>query len=161
MGKKCFKCGETKSLSEFYKHKMMADGHLNKCKECQKKDVRENRLLKIEYYTEYEKKRAMLPHRVEARADYAKTEAGKVSIKRSSVRWRKNNPVKRLANNAVNNAIRGGLLHKPNSCECCGNSSNIIHGHHDDYAYPLNVRWLCPACHMRWHRSNGPGKNAS
>lgn len=40
--KVCFKCGIEKPLTEYYKHKRMTDGHLNKCKECNKSDVKVN-----------------------------------------------------------------------------------------------------------------------
>ena len=38
MSKKCFKCGEVKFITDYYKHNQMSDGHLNKCKTCTKKD---------------------------------------------------------------------------------------------------------------------------
>lgn len=52
--KKCFKCGIEKELLQFYKHPDMPDGHVNKCKECNKKDVRDNYADKIDEKREYD-----------------------------------------------------------------------------------------------------------
>jgi hypothetical protein len=159
--KLCFKCGDEKPLSEFYKHKQMADGHLNKCKTCAKLDVSKNYRKNIDHYKEYERCRAGLPHRVEARNNYASTDQGRIKTNESGKRWSKRNPIKRMASSVVGNAVRDGRLFKPSKCESCGSEPNRLHGHHDDYAFPLVVRWLCPGCHTKWHKENGEGLNAS
>ena len=158
-GKTCFKCNEYKSYSEYYKHKEMEDGFLNKCKSCAKKDTIENRNLKIDYYREYDKQRAYNPNRVLNREIYAQTEAGKESVKKSRQKWLASNLIKRAASQIVNNAVKNGKLEKKYFCECCKVKDVRIHGHHDDYAYPLSVRWLCPKCHTKWHKENGSGLN--
>jgi hypothetical protein len=151
--KECFKCKTVKPLTGFYKHPMMADGHLNKCKDCNKKDVRENREKKIDYYRQYDKKRANIPKRVAARKEYEKTNEGKTAHKKAMEAYGKKYPYKSIAHNAVNNAVRDGKMVVPKNCESCG-AIQPLHGHHDDYSKPYEVRWICQFCHSTWHREN-------
>lgn len=134
--------------------------HDNTCKECRKAKVRANRKAKIDYYREYDKKRANRPDRVEARKEYAKTPEGIAAGNAAKYRWAEANQKKRWVANAVNNAIRDGKLQKFDSCEECGKTDCRIEGHHDDYSRPLDVTWLCSACHRKWHKENGEGANA-
>lgn len=150
--KKCKKCGETKGREEFYRHAKMADGLLSKCKTCTKRDVRENRARKIEYYREFDRARANLPHRVAARGAYAKTPEGLAAGNRAKRAYNDRNPIKRAAHIATGNAIRDGRL-KREPCEACGARAEA---HHDDYSKPLDVRWLCPTHHAEWHKHNTP-----
>lgn len=46
--------------------------------------------------------------------------------------------------------MQRGELVRPAVCEQCG-AAGDIHGHHDDYAKPLEVRWLCHPCHAGEH----------
>jgi len=55
--KQCFKCKETKTLNNFYKHPETLDGHVGKCKNCNKVDVKVNYSKKKEFYNEYDKNR--------------------------------------------------------------------------------------------------------
>lgn len=140
VNKKCFVCSHVKSLQHFYAHKQMADGTLNKCKECCKKDVRKNRKVNIDYYRAYDIKR------------------GSRRTQETQHEWRKQNPQKYKAQTMVNNAVRDKRLFKE-PCEVCG--KRRTHGHHDDYLKPLNVRWLCAIHHREWHDKNGDGKNGA
>jgi len=62
----CFKCPEKghQPLANFYKHSQMADGHLNKCKGCTKKDTSKNyeNNLSIEGFIEKERKRGRVKY---------------------------------------------------------------------------------------------------
>lgn len=118
----------------------MADGHLNKCKACARLDSIEHREKNIDHYRAYDRQRGnRLPagHCREFREKY---------------------PRKYKAQTMIGNAIRGGKM-KRMPCEECGETKSV-HGHHDDYQYPLSVRWLCAAHHRQWHVKNGEAKNA-
>lgn len=150
--KTCFKCGASKPLTEFYKHSKMKDGFLNKCKECAKRDTKENRTLHADYYRQYDRDRFQTDPKVRERhRRYQKTENGKKSIRQTNLRWVERNLEKRAAHIILGNRIRKGEVVKPDVCSCCG-KGGIIHGHHSDYSRPLDVEWLCPACHVEKHR---------
>lgn len=72
-------------------------------------------------------------------------------------KWQQEHKSQRIyekkATTAVSHAIRDGKL-KKQPCEVCG--ERIAEAHHDDYNYPLVVRWLCKDCHAEWHRNNKP-----
>ncbi len=146
MMKTCFKCGQTKLLSEFYRHPMMADGHLNKCKECTRRDTRTNRQERREYYLLYDRRRYDTnPERCQ-RSEKPTRQARTQQRKRYRARY----PERFKANAAVGNAIRDGrLIRKP--CEICG-STVEVEAHHEDYSKPLDVRWLCKTHHGETRR---------
>ena len=157
--KTCFKCNIHQPLSEFYKHKEMADGHLNKCKKCTKSDVSKNRTDNIDYYLEYDRARGMREDRVSARAEYAKTEAGIIVGNRAKVKWQSENTLKVYAHRIYTSFIKKNKDKKKDFCENCFAKGVRINAHHDDYAKPLDVRYLCSKCHTKWHKENGEGIN--
>src|SRR6516164_9893024 len=132
--KSCTICGRKQSLHNFYRLAHMSDGHVNQCKECWKARVRLRRRNNPSVQ-EYDRRRYHNPERKAKLAENAKS-------------WRKKNPEKYIANNAVNNAARDGKLIKM-PCQECGNPRS--HGHHEDYTKKLSVMWLCAKCHQRLH----------
>lgn len=86
--KTCRVCATEKHIGEFYRHPNMADGYLNECKSCKRKYVNENRELKFEHYSAYDRARCMRPDRVAHRKAYFQTPQGKASIARANRAYR-------------------------------------------------------------------------
>ena len=135
--KTCFKCNELKPLSEYYKHQMMADGHLNKCKECTKRDSKLN--------TERNSENPLWVIKERERQRKKEDRRRREGLTKQYVRLKYTRP---KANAMVSNAVRDGRLIKL-PCQVCGKEKS--EGHHEDYSKPLEVVWLCPRHHADRH----------
>ncbi len=152
--KACRKCGVTKPLGDFYVHRAMTDGHLNECKECVKARVKARYDAEPEKIKAYERERWELPERRAAvyasirRARIADPERFAEYQRKTAARF----PERKKARATVNNAIRDGRMKKPSTCSGCQQRIRI-QAHHEDYAKPLEVIWLCTKCHGLHHRA--------
>jgi hypothetical protein len=156
--KKCFKCGRTKELIQFYRHKQMADGYINKCKVCTRQDCRTSNgnyqrtcfICKREFNTKLtEIKRG--GGKTCSRNCYFKR--FKLIVKKAelSPNWKTENISYNLRHRRIEK-----LLGKPSKCEHCG----ITEAKQYDWAniskeYKLDTSdWkrLCRKCHVIYDR---------
>jgi hypothetical protein len=139
--RKCSICEVVKPIGEYHRSKRSHSGHVSRCKSCTKV------IQQKQYEKRADKERAY-------RAKYLANNPEKVKQKHE--RYRRENPIKVAAQEMVIHAIRRGEI-KRLPCEVCGNEKT--HGHHDDYAKPLEVRFLCAKHHYQWHFENGEAPN--
>ena len=134
--KTCFKCKEEKPFEMFYKHSQMADGYINKCKDCTKNDVSKHRNENLEKVRAYDRARGKIPERIKTNTEVNRA-------------WRQEDTRRSRAHNMVARAIRNGSLFRL-PCVRCGEQKSLAH--HEDYDKPLDVMWLCQPCHKQRHK---------
>jgi hypothetical protein len=120
----------------------MADGHLNKCKECVKDRVNNYREQNIDAVREYDRDRS---------------HSAKRQLLRTSITKKRRQEVTgyEACHNAVFRAIKKGTMVRSNTCQICGKQGKT-EAHHNNYLEKLKVLWLCSSCHKLFHI----GKNA-
>lgn len=145
--KRCPRCDVSLPLSDFYADPTKTCGRTSHCKRCRtaysRSHRREASASQLAHKQEY--RRAHLPAKRLYDLAYRRSPGGK-------------------AKGAVRNALLRGAFGKPKMCSECGKAapSRDLHGHHDDYGKPLDIRWLCRRCHGFVHRKyEGPAQSAA
>jgi hypothetical protein len=152
--KVCHKCFTLKPMDDFYAHPNASDGRDNSCKECRKALVTANRLAKAGYYQAYDRKRYRdEPKRKVAARKSSESPAGVASRARSQQNAKADCPEKKTARAAVRRAVMSGKMERQ-PCYFCGRGDKT-QAHHEDYAHPLDVFWLCPSCRGKLHTIKG------
>lgn len=165
--KTCNKCELTLPVSSFYlvyaNGPQRAPVRRSFCKECCKKIVIKfqkdnpdkvkvwNKISRIRYYAKPEsKKRAFLNYK----KGMKRPEYRQARMEASRRYWAKNRD-KRLAHQALNNAVKSGRINRPNICSMCNKVGKIQGHHHLGYSKEnrFNVIWLCRSCHEWAHHS--------
>ncbi len=143
--KHCGKCNQEKVLTDFYKNRAQPSGLSSWCKVCILARGREPEVL------ERQRIRQQTPESKEWHLRYAKTDKVKARRKKYNRNRSIEYPEKIKALSAVNNAIRKGLLPRPDSFMCtCGDVAKEYHHYlgHDKEHY-FDVVPMCCICHRR------------
>lgn len=137
--KACVRCGQEKPLTDFERNRKRASGFGSHCAPCATLRNRD-RYLQQRDDPDYRAR-----HNQYAK-NYHKRHGGKAP--------RKSNPLRDRARWRLSQAVYRGAIVKPTKCEGCAAelAAEKIHGHHDDYNKPFDVRWLCRICHGLAHR---------
>ena len=137
--RECRECGETKPLASFPLWKGRWYSH--HCHACYSRRVHRRYVAK-------------------GRPAHVKQSARKNAAQRHH-----RHPEQAKARRAIRSAIDAGRLIRPDTCEQCGsappqkkNGAASIEAHHYlGYERPLDIRWLCHACHHQAHYSTSNG----
>jgi hypothetical protein len=155
---RCRQCRRLLSREQFRKSSVNKSGIRHECKNCSRTNDAAYRRAHSEEIRAYFQKYRL------SRASYFHTKSRQWRIAHRDLanaierRYNAEHPGAEAARHAVGRAIRGGqLVKKP--CEVCGNPH--VHGHHDDYAKRLGVRWLCCLHHRRLHASTRAAAEAA
>ena len=70
---------------------------------------------------------------------------------KTAKRTQARNPEKRQAHITLNNALKSGLVR--GYCDVCQRAVRL-QAHHEDYAKPLWVAWVCTTCHRNIQRAS-------
>ena len=126
--KVCSSCGKEKPFTAFGKENLSIDRLRHSCKSCFREYYKKNREKNLAW-------QKAIP--LETRMKYIQ-------------KYDDKNPEKKKARVLVNKALYDGELSKPKHCTVCGKEEKLD-GHHEDYNKPLEVDWLCRACHKHKH----------
>lgn len=144
--KKCLKCKSIKLLAEFYKNSSNKDGFAYYCKICRQRYKRSENARKAYYkYNHSEKCK-------KARQNYIGSEKDKARQKR----YKRNNPLKIKAKDAIHQLVRHGKLPKPQTLKCyyCNEQAqqyHHLHGYEPEHRF--DVVPSCQICDIKFHQT--------
>ena len=123
------------------------------CKEC-RKSYQRGVYQRLKQDPEWVKKERIRHREKQQRLGYAqkykpKTEQEKARRKGYNQKWLERNKEKRAAHILLGSAVARGRISK-GPCKVCGTTEKV-QGHHEDYAKPLEVIWLCQKHHKELH----------
>jgi len=148
--KACTKCGETKPLEDFNRLRSAKDGHEPRCRECRRQERKAWRENNPGAERESRKRRYQRnrDHEIKGIAKWKREHPERVAA--TAKRYYERHSKKHEARRLVSEAIRDGVLVRPEACEIC-EGRDSIQAHHPDYDRPLDVEWLCLSCHTDTH----------